>query len=171
VAKQKKPAKRKAGRPPRLDHKATRERFLRNLSKWGSRRRACKLADISYSTLTAHMARDPVFAAEVEDIEQEALDDIEGNVLVTAKTDASIGIRVLKIKRPKEWGEKQIVSHEGSVTVRVIEDESWYNNRAHDKAAQALTAPVASIVESLPLQAGSLRSEVGQNCNGAADGH
>lgn len=58
-----------------------------------------------------------------------------------------------------------------AVGVQVIEDENWYGNSAKYQAAEAQAASSAGAAGPESIQGGSLRPAVGQNGNGAANGH
>jgi hypothetical protein len=79
---------------------------------------ACQLADICDNTLLNHMNRDEAFAAEVEEVEQETLNEIEANVLKSARTDPDLGLKVLERKR-KGWQKQQQINHSGQIGLNV----------------------------------------------------
>ena len=64
------------------------------------------------------------------------------------------------------------INQQNQVTIVVLEDESWYgHNKAHLKAAETLAAPVAGADLPGAVQGGGVRSEMGQNGHGPANGH
>jgi hypothetical protein len=110
--------KRRPGRPAKLEDPQTRARFFRVLRKTGSRAFACQVAGIADNTLRNHEGRDAAFAAEVEEAEQETLNAIEANVLISARKDPDLGLKVLERKR-KGWQKQQQINHTGHVGLNV----------------------------------------------------
>jgi hypothetical protein len=76
----------KGGRPVKLDNKRTRDAFFKHLRRTGSRGRACTLAGIkSYQTLLNYMQLHEDFSAEVVEVENQALDELEESAHKTQK--------------------------------------------------------------------------------------
>lgn len=107
------------GPPIILDNRHTRAKFLRHLLNTGSRGRAVTLTGITWTTFTKHLARDPDFAAEVATVEQESLDRLEAVAYQGGVDDPVMALRILERKRPKTWGKKSQVTHDGQIGVSV----------------------------------------------------
>ncbi len=100
-----------------------REVFLTTLRATCNVSAACRKADISRQTAYRWRKDDDAFAAEWEDAEGEAIDNLEGFAYersMAGQSDRLIEI-LLKGHRPERFVDRQNVKHSGEVTVNKIE--------------------------------------------------
>lgn len=177
--KAKKP-KGKPGRPPKLGDARSKERFLTVLRQCGGiRAAACRRFRISVHTLIDEEKRSPEFKEATNSILAESLEDLEAEGYRRAMNGSDTLLKFfLAALRPEKYSQRYQLEHLGEVQVNhdhehritVVEDAHWYNNDAHDKAAEAIAASSAGVIESVPIQGDRLRAPVGQNGNGASHG-
>lgn len=81
--------------------------------------------------------------------------------------------KLLGIDKPtaNEHEHVHVHAHAHQHEVKVIEDEHWYGNSAHDQSSETSEASVANAIEFGPVQGNGVREALGKNCHGASDGH
>lgn len=75
------------------------------------------------------------------------------------------------VQQTDEHEHLHLHAHNHQQTVVVVEDERWYGNDAHGKSAEATAASSQRVIEPSEIQGGGLRTTMGKNGNGAANGH
>ena len=170
---EKKQRKRPKTYKKKLDSQHLQAKFLKALRETGHRVHSCRVTGICPVTLLRYEELHPDFAERAVDAQQEAHDKIE----VTGKQLALAGdgpmIRFfLPHLFPEKYSNNYKIEHggqlniEAGVRVSVIEDENWYGNKAHDKAAQSAAASNSGVIEPGPPQGGGLRPALGEDGDG-----
>lgn len=81
---------------------------------------------------------------------------------------AELELKAEELENPQT--EQHEHEHKHSHVVVIVEDEGWYGNDAHAKAAQSAATPIAGPDQPSEVQGGGLRPEVGQNGHGSTNG-
>lgn len=156
-----------------------RKAFLDHLRKHGVIAAAARAVNVGTATVKDTRRRDPTFEQQVHDAQEEAMDAIEvrAHEMAADEKDGPMIRYLLSCKRPEKYSQRYQLEHGGTVdvtgeiTVTIVEDENWYGNDAHDKAAQGIASSVRSAAESSTVQGSGLRPALGQNGNGANGSH
>jgi hypothetical protein len=80
--------------------------------------------------------------------------------------------KLLGLDKPiaNEHEHLHVHAHAHQHELKVVEDEKWYGNDAHDQVAEAAKSPIAGVIESSPVQGGGVRTEMGQDSDWTIDG-
>jgi hypothetical protein len=129
---------------------------------------ACRQTNITIQTLSNYRKKHSDFDQEVIDTEIESVDELEVKAHKKAMKGDSPMLRfMLACKRPKKYSQRYLIEHGGQVDINadlkvtVLEDEGWYGNDAHHKAAESAAPSIAGAVESGEAEGGSVRETVG----------
>lgn len=115
-------AKPKPPTPPRARaRKEWTADFLAALRVGHTKRSACSLAGIHYTTVYERLGKDADFAAATEAAEDAGVLNAEAALLLATPMDWRATAFYLERRRPQDWGRKQEVEHSGSVRVGVVE--------------------------------------------------
>ncbi|MCI0361720.1 MAG: hypothetical protein L0211_24815 [Planctomycetaceae bacterium] len=162
----------KPGRPQKFTA-IRRAAFLVSLRTYGLLKRAAEAVGVSYRTVRSYVESDPEFASQVAAADEAGVDDLEMKATdVALKGDGPMLRFLLACKRPEKFSQRYQLEHGGSVdvtgnvTVTVVEDEKWYGNNAHDKAAKGVASSTRSVIEPSEVQGGGMRAAMGQNGHG-----